>query len=354
MVAAWRGAALADEVRGGGEKAFDPRFDDLLAPEVLTTSMRSLLRKTGDALDLASPVDLRSLRAVPVPADSSIAQFQASEYTFNPQMIGLGPVQVLVSPKLGAACLPVGSSPPAIVLGEAPAIDERAAMFLVLRALKLVHVRASALARTPPSELSALVSAWLKCFNPSWQPQGVAASALNAASGRLQAVLPRNPDPDVGVRSRSKSRAPSALSQLRRTRGIGVGRIAQQLSPALNDIECCALDAHRRIRVRCRPGHRRNGARSAAWLARTSEAALISSRFSAVLVSRFCAEGGGLRYWIRLILQSCCAPDRRFRSRGCVRTLCHGISRRSTGSGGTRAPRCPGTCLHHGESSGKG
>ncbi len=108
-------------------------------------------------------------------------------------------MQVLVSPRLGASCLPVGSSPPTIVLGEAPAIDERVAAFMVLRALKLVRARASVFGRTPPGELAVLVSAWLKCFNPSWQPQGIAPAALNAAGGRLQAVLPRTLDPDVGV-----------------------------------------------------------------------------------------------------------------------------------------------------------
>jgi hypothetical protein len=69
----------------------------------------------------------------------------------------------------------------------------------VLRALKLVRARASAFARTPPAELAVLVSAWLKCFNPDWQPQGIGGAALNAAAGRLQAVLPRSVDPDVGV-----------------------------------------------------------------------------------------------------------------------------------------------------------
>jgi hypothetical protein len=183
------------ELSGAGDKAFDPRLDDLLAPEVLTAAMRALLMKTGEALDMAAPVDLRSLRAVAVTPEASLARLAMD----IGQSMGIGAVQVFVSPKLGASCLPVGSSPPAIVLGEAPAVAERAAAFMVLRALKLVRARASVFARTPPGELAVLVSAWLKCFNPGWQPQGIAASALNAAGGRLQAVLPRTLDPDVGV-----------------------------------------------------------------------------------------------------------------------------------------------------------
>ncbi len=183
------------ELLGASDRAYDPRLDELLAPEVLSPALRALLQKTGDALDLAVPVDLRKLQAVAAPADADLTELANN----IGRAIGIGPVQVLVSPKLGAACLPVGSSPAAIVLGEAPAVDERAARFLVLRALKLVRVRASALGRIPPGELAVLVSAWLKCFNPGWTPQGIPPAALNAAGGRLQAVLPRTLDPDVGV-----------------------------------------------------------------------------------------------------------------------------------------------------------
>jgi tetratricopeptide (TPR) repeat protein len=216
------------ELRGAGDKAFDPNLDELLAPDVLSPAMRALLLKTGEALDMAAPVDLRNLKAIAVPPDASLARL-ASDIG---QAIGLGSVQVLVSPKLGASCLPIGSSPPAIVLGEAPAVDERSASFMVLRALKLVRARASAFARTPPGELAVLVSAWLKCFNPAWTPQGIAASALNAAAGRLQAVLPRTLDPDVGVialevagnlGTQAATLGPAALAWANRTALLATG-----------------------------------------------------------------------------------------------------------------------------------
>ena len=81
-------------------------------------------------------------------------------------------MNLLSSPKLGAVCIPVGSAPPTIVVGEALVADERIGAFLALRALKLVRVKASALGRTVPGELGVLVSAWLKCFNPSWSRRG--------------------------------------------------------------------------------------------------------------------------------------------------------------------------------------
>lgn len=187
-----RGGSL----RGAGEHAFDPRLDDLLAPDALTPSMRALLAKTGLALDVAAPLDLRAFEAQAMPHDAPAAKMASS----LAHAVGLGGLQVFVSPKMGATCVPAGSAPPAIVLGEALVLaNEDVRAFLVLRALKLVQARASSFARTPPAELAALVSAWLKCFNPTWQPQGIAPSVLHATAMRVQQALPRNMAPDVGV-----------------------------------------------------------------------------------------------------------------------------------------------------------
>jgi hypothetical protein len=116
--------------------------------------------------------------------------------------MGLGAVQVYVSPQLGRSCMPGTSSPPTIVIGEAllsSASDAPPRLFLLMRALKLVKARASALVRTPAAELALLVAAWLKAFNPSWNPDGFNANALAEAGRRLQAGLPRDLGPDIGV-----------------------------------------------------------------------------------------------------------------------------------------------------------
>jgi tetratricopeptide (TPR) repeat protein len=183
------------ELRGAAERAFDPKLDDLMAPDVLSPAMRTLLASTGDALDAATPFDPRAQKATPLSADSPIARIVATAA----QATGMGSVQVFVSPKLGATCVPGGSSPPVLVVGEALAAHERLAGFLILRAMKLVKAHASALVRTPPAELAVLVAAWLKCFNPTWQPQGVPAASVNAMGGKVQAALPKNLGPDVGV-----------------------------------------------------------------------------------------------------------------------------------------------------------
>jgi len=183
-------------LQGAGERAFDPTLDDTLAPDLLSPAIRTLLAKTGDLLDAASPLDLRDLRATPMPSGSAVSRLALK----TAAAIGLQGVQVFSSPKLGATCLPGGPAP-AIVIGESVANDERIGGFLALRALKLIRAKASAFARSTPTEVAVLASAWLKQFHPKWEPQGIPVPALNAVSGRLQAALARQPAPeaDVGI-----------------------------------------------------------------------------------------------------------------------------------------------------------
>jgi predicted Zn-dependent protease len=183
------------DLRGGGDRALDPQVDDWLAPESLSPALRALLAKAGDALDAAAGLNLRELRATPAKPNSAMAHFAARVAAG----IGISGLQVFTSPKIALACLPVSSTPPSILLGEALADQERIGPFLVVRALKLVKARASALARLPGPELSVLVAAWLKCFNPPWRPKWAAAAALDAAYGKVRAALPRHLEPSLAV-----------------------------------------------------------------------------------------------------------------------------------------------------------
>ena len=198
------GATLAayegrpSETRGAETRAADPRLDDLLAPELFTPALRALLARTGDALDAAAPLDARGMQAAQLP--KSAAALHQTILHLGHQM-GIGPVQALVAAKLDRKCLAASSSPPTIVLGEnlLSVSNEPARTFLLIRALKLVQVRASAIARTPPSDMAVLMAAWLQAFNPQWRPDGVNAAAIAEASRRLKAGLPRQLAPDVGV-----------------------------------------------------------------------------------------------------------------------------------------------------------
>jgi len=206
------------DLRGAFGPALDPRLDDLLAPEALSTGMRALLQAAGSALDAASPIDLRAIAAVPVGADGGLVHELSAQLAAG---LGLEAPRVFVSRTVGRTCLPAASSPPSIVVGEAllTTTDERAVAFILMRAMKLIAAHASALVRTTSTELAVLVPAWLQTIVPSWTPQGVNPTALAAASRRIAPGIP------PGVREQLGAVALEVASQLG-TRGSTLGGLA--------------------------------------------------------------------------------------------------------------------------------
>jgi cellulose synthase operon protein C len=115
--------------------------------------------------------------------------------------MGMGGVQIAMSPKLGRACIPVSSSPPTLMVGEAllANADAKGRAFVIMRALKLIYCRASALVRVPGADLAILIAAWVRAMNPNWVAPGVDPKALAEWQKRLAPGLPRQIDPNMGV-----------------------------------------------------------------------------------------------------------------------------------------------------------
>jgi cellulose synthase operon protein C len=183
---------------GAEARAPDVRLDDALAPELLTSAFRSLLQKSGDILDAALPVDLKALRAAPLPAQHGVVADQIAELA---AAYGLSGLEVFVSPTLGSVCMPVGSVPPQIALGQ-PLLatnDDEVRKFLICRALKAVQARASAIARSAPIDLAPLISGYLLLFAPDWQPAAVDPGKLRDMHARLSRSKPKRLDDDVAV-----------------------------------------------------------------------------------------------------------------------------------------------------------
>jgi len=187
----------SSDLVGGDARAVDPRLDDVLAPDILSPSMRGLLARAGDALDAVSPIDLRALRAAPLVPGSPIASSVGGIAT----VLGLGAMQILVSPTLGRVAIPLSSYPPTLLAGEAlgEVKSESARAFVVMRAMKMIVSRASALLRGQPDDVNALVAALFTALNPSFVPQGVDAKRVQDLARHLTRALPRNLDPTVGV-----------------------------------------------------------------------------------------------------------------------------------------------------------
>ncbi|HRG98848.1 MAG TPA: hypothetical protein PLR99_21505, partial [Polyangiaceae bacterium] len=181
---------------GAELRASDAELDELLAPEVLSPALRGLLRRAGDSLDRGHPFDLGPLAATPLDSNERLARLiqQAAS------SMDLSGLLVLVSPKLGAVAIPGACTPPTLVLGERllEVTNDSARAFQVIRALKLLSVRASALVRGKSEEVNALVSAWLALFNPSWEPSNVPPALLEEMQRRLEPTMPAE-DPALGV-----------------------------------------------------------------------------------------------------------------------------------------------------------
>ena len=181
-----------------GQAAGDLRLDDQLAPDLITPALRALLKKAGDVLDTAYAVDLRALKAAPLPVASQAFVGFVQNVA---QSFGIRGLEVFASPALGPVCMPVSTNPPIIVFGqtllEHP--DDAARFFLLMRSLKILQGRAAAFSRTAPIELPAVVSAFLSLFATNWTPQGVDAKKLADSRSRLQQAVRARLDDDVPV-----------------------------------------------------------------------------------------------------------------------------------------------------------
>lgn len=230
------GASLAaiegrpSDLKGGEGRAGDTALDDLLAPELISSALRTLLARSGEALDALAPVDLKSLRATPLPPNHPLV-VQANT---TASRMGVSGVQVHVAPQLGMMCVPVSTSPPVVVLGESLVQSPlaRARNFLLFRALKLVQARCGALVRIPPKDAPAAIGGYFRVFNPSWEPPGVPAQVVMDAMRRLQTAMPRHSDPDGGLLALEAAQSlfqqpqavsPSLLSWANRAALLSVG-----------------------------------------------------------------------------------------------------------------------------------
>lgn len=250
---------------GADARACDPRLDDVLAPEVLNPALRTLLAHAGDALDAAHPLDLRSVQAVPLTPGSPIGATVGSLAT----VMGLGALQVLVTPKLGRVAIPCGTNPPALLVGEELGgnVDPRAREFVIARALKMIIARGSALFRGPPAEAASVLGALFVAFNPSFTPPGADKAKVAELIRRVQPAIPRNLDPTVGVIAlEAAGTLGASLPQIHATAKAWANRVALL---AVGDPNA-ALDAI--AWDHGRDAAPRGSEERAAWIARTAEA----------------------------------------------------------------------------------
>ncbi len=191
-------AALAGQpfaVHGAGNGVAKAELDELIAPEVVTPALRTLLQRAGDVLDQAYGLDARTLKAQPLPPDWAALGEQARELATT---FGIQRLEVLVSPVLGATCLAARSTPPQIVYGTAllERGDDASRFFLLVRALKLVQARAATLARTVPTDLGPVVAGFLSAL-ADYNPEGIDPKRLAEAQKRVKSAITKSLGNDV-------------------------------------------------------------------------------------------------------------------------------------------------------------
>lgn len=181
---------------GAGPRAGDRGLDELLAPELLSQSLRTLLTRAGSHLDETFSTDLRTLRAARLgPESSDFLQLVAALSS----QFGLPEVEIYQTGALGPVCLPAGSAPARLVIGskllEIP--DDAARFFLLIRGLKILQGKASTLSQTTPIQLWPMLAAFLVSLAPGWNPPAVDAKRLEECRSKLRAFTSADIDPDV-------------------------------------------------------------------------------------------------------------------------------------------------------------
>ena len=180
-----------------GAAACSVDLDDVVAPALMNAPLRALLKRVGDVLDDAFPMDLKTLRATSLPPTSGELEKAIIQVA---GAIGLNGLEVLTSPALGPACVPIRSNPPTLVLGGALITTEETAVrdFLLIRALKIMQARGCVISRTAPIDLLPVVAALVKTFAPSYEPTGVDARRFAESMTKLSNVKPAAIEPSIG------------------------------------------------------------------------------------------------------------------------------------------------------------
>ncbi len=192
-------------IGGADARALGVAFDSALAPEALLPAMRSLLDRTGAALDAAAPFDAAEAGVRRADSDASVTRL-AQQFA---DAAGLGEVIVLLAPALGFAAVPVSSDPPALAVGDALLSDapEATLVWAVARAVKLLQLRGAVFARVASVEAASIVGGWLAAFQPDWVAPGVNAQTVSAAKQKISAALSSTTDPQLAVLARETAAA---------------------------------------------------------------------------------------------------------------------------------------------------
>ncbi len=183
-----RSIAADGAVSGLGASALTPEAIALLAPPAVDLPLRELLGRVAGILEPLVPFDPRSLGATPLGDGVHPLRDEISAWA---RMLDLGSIEILVAPDVPAICMPVSRVRPTVVV-SAQREATSAGRFASARAVLLTALSLTIPARLATSELTLVLGALLRQFDPMYKPEGVDGPRLVELSAKVTRAMPRD------------------------------------------------------------------------------------------------------------------------------------------------------------------
>ncbi|MCC7542124.1 MAG: hypothetical protein IT379_38250 [Deltaproteobacteria bacterium] len=180
----------AGGVPGAGSAAADTELNALLAPPVLTPSVREFFRLAEELLERMLPFDVRSIPGERVSLRGHPARAIIDQVA---RWFGFESVDVHVIRGLSAVCFATGSSPVVLISSAdvLPVASEGELVFLLARAFKIAQGRLSLLMRAKPDDLAIAIAGIVRQYDPAYAVPGVDVAVLDDAARRAAKAMPR-------------------------------------------------------------------------------------------------------------------------------------------------------------------
>ncbi len=181
---------------GADDAASMSELDPYVCPPELNDDLRALLAKAGEALEKSVPVDLRALKAAKLGSSNPALKAKIDTVAKG---FSLPDPDIVISRAMPFLCLPVGSKPFQIVIGDALCAteDDAARRFALARTMKTCGAHCAALIRIPPADLATYVDALLHHLHPAHPAPAIEPERLDEITKRLQRFIPRKEEAEM-------------------------------------------------------------------------------------------------------------------------------------------------------------
>lgn len=163
---------------------FPENLEALLAPAMLSPSVRTVFALTKEAMEKLFPIDLGTFRARRLKKRTPLIVAAQTVSTW----LKLKTAHIYVTDSVSRMCVPLLDSPPTVLISEdlltASTTEEQ--LFLMARALKMVNDSLTMTVRASPYDIAVALAAVIHCAEREFYPPGIEASVLVDFARQLQ------------------------------------------------------------------------------------------------------------------------------------------------------------------------